>query len=338
MMGCFGCPWPPPPPGVLVPRIEDYDFARMGEVVTCFVRHITGEIIPADAPLARWLAYVAEVEIPADVDIPGGAGETLESDVAHPDSPVDNDSLFLRVVDLLWVGRLDFSIRVLCNHPEAVHVERAFVTDELLRSDYNEPLYRGSTPTRMPAGVETLYLAARLFQADGGTIRVCSRETEGHDIEWAPRSANGSAVWFERKQRAFTPGLHDDRVRFRRWFEDEVTRAAARLPGADDTARIVVAGAVLPSRTAQSLHDDDLKGIVKSFWDREPGSASAAAHDPGIPDGVCQYLIGIEIDGTTIRRHELPSFIEIVTTPPRPVLDAVRPALRRAFAGGRANE
>ncbi|MEW5740443.1 MAG: hypothetical protein AB1938_16055 [Myxococcota bacterium] len=212
-------PFAPPPAGARIPSLSTYKADEVAEVLRWAIERYTGKpAIPTQTALGRWYATMASPP---------------QSPPAVPPSPPPANAAQIQRVglyDFREALKLAWSLGVLHATRHRVTISKNAIED-LLESD------NSTTDLPMPSGTGTLYQAARLLQAGGGSIEVFGRESKGRDMLWRP--AGGGRASIERKDRAFFQTF--DPSKADRFFKDKLVEASEGLPE-DGSARIVSIG------------------------------------------------------------------------------------------------
>jgi hypothetical protein len=128
--------------------------------------------------------------------------------------------------------RLAWAIWVLYGNDAVEQVDGSFVRHEVLGAD--NPL----AERKLPGGIGTLDMAARLVQAGGGRVSVFGNKVEGHDIRWV--TGDGDVVLVERKDRSYEAGLTDTPEKRARRIIEEIE--GSHIPDELGALRVLVVG------------------------------------------------------------------------------------------------
>jgi hypothetical protein len=95
--------------------------------------------------------------------------------------------------------RLAWAIWVLYGGDAVEQMDGSFVRHGVLGGDNPQ------AERKLPGGIGTLNIAARLVQVGGGRVGIYGNKGEGHDIRWV--TDDGDVVLIERKDRSYEAGL-----------------------------------------------------------------------------------------------------------------------------------
>jgi hypothetical protein len=180
--------------------------------------HVEGVPCSSGAPLARWLAVLEEA------DAAGRKQTRFIESMGVGD--------FRKTYDLIEARRLAWSLSALYapGRPRP-QVDKNFITSQLLGSD---DLSQPDLTLRMPVGTFTVHLAARLQQAEAGTIRICGSRSRGVDLVY--RRGNGGVALIEQKERAYYRSQQLSLEQLVRDVKSRVFEAAEGLQAVTDPA------------------------------------------------------------------------------------------------------
>jgi hypothetical protein len=217
----------------------------------------------------------------------------------------------------LALRRLDWSIRAL--HGRAgrlAEVHQSFITDELLDIDHRPATWR------MPKGVGTINLAAKLMMASGGEMEINGRTAAGHDIRWRPLTGGYALV--ERKDRAYEIGAAEPLDRRMRYVVSKIREAGNAFPSEPEAGRVLAVG--LPGFVSADEQD-----LVRTEMESALHAAFAGQSRPDrFPDFLIIEMVGASDAGGV--RFEMNDFFFVIDLDlRRPEWEAVRPAFLRAF-------
>lgn len=185
-----------------------------------------GSGVPDGSPLSRWLRALT---------LESKRRLTIENGASDPFSSPKYEFVEKYLVDL-YGGRLAaWATRQLLHAEDdgrigALRIDGNFVTGELCQADDRRP-----DSFALPAGVATLYLAARCAMHGGTSVSVFGSKSQSLDIEWV--SSDGGVVRFEVKTASFQSLLTEKKTPER--FGRQVAK------------RVAEAGLALRRRTAQ---------------------------------------------------------------------------------------
>ena len=128
--------------------------------------------------------------------------------------------------------RLAWAIWVLYGSDAVEQMDGSFVRREVLGADNPQ------ADRKLPGGIGTLHIAARLVQAGGGRVSLFGNKVEGHDIRWV--TGDGDVVLVERKDRAYEAGLTDTPEKRARRILEEIN--GSHIPDESSAFRVLVVG------------------------------------------------------------------------------------------------
>jgi len=187
--------------------------------------------------------------------------------------------------------RLAWAIWVLYGSDAVEQMDGSFVRREVLGADNPQ------ADRKLPGGIGTLHIAARLVQAGGGRVSLFGNKVEGHDIRWV--TGDGDVVLVERKDRAYEAGLTDTPEKRARRIIEEIN--GSHIPDESSAFRLLVVGfqnLVLNADTEQT--DKSYQRAIEegsrafrwptsptsyssSIWASKPSGAAATMHDQFSP-------------------------------------------------------
>lgn len=300
-------PWPSPVPGDLRDLGGASTAERSREIVLWFVDHWAPAFrLPHTSPLAQLLDQI-------DMSARGGAPAEIPD---HEVAALQHRLLMLR--------RLAHGISALHGTAGTLReVHQSFITKALAGSD--EP----SARFRMPGGVGTICLAARLMQASGGEMGLLGegQAAAGHDLWWKPRTG-GEAV-IERKDRAWERGAREPLGRRIAYAVSKVIDAGPRLPRRPGTARVLTIGfpGVITAEMEQKVRAEINDGLANALGPELPEHS---------PDCLVLDTLGGETDEDDSFTPWV--FTHMLELTERPEWLAVRGAFARAFIVAAAQE
>jgi len=128
--------------------------------------------------------------------------------------------------------RLAWAIWVLYGSDAVEQMDGSFVKHEVLGADNPQ------AERKLPGGIGTLDIAARLVQAGGGRVSIYGNKKAGHDIRWV--TADGDVVLVERKDRSYEAGLTDTAEKRVRRIVEEINDS--HIPNEEGAFRVLVVG------------------------------------------------------------------------------------------------
>jgi hypothetical protein len=128
--------------------------------------------------------------------------------------------------------RLAWAIWVLYGGGAVEQMDGSFLRAEVLGTDNPQ------AEQKLPGGIGTLDIAARLVQAGGGRVSIYGNKTAGHDIRWV--TGDGDVVLVERKDRSYEAGLADMPERRVRRIVEEINDS--HIPKEPGAFRVLVVG------------------------------------------------------------------------------------------------
>jgi len=213
-------PYPALPKGEFHPR-RDLDHwhalvQRDARIVRWFIEDEMG-LEFGDSPLAEFIGAYDQ----ADPNIVVPAFESI---------PLEQRRHFLH--GSAQFERLAWAIWVLYGSDAVEQMDGSFVRYEVLGADNPQ------ADRKLPGGIGTLHIAARLVQAGGGRVSVYGNKVEGHDIRWV--TGDGDVVLVERKDRAYEAGLTDTAEKRARRIIEEIN--GSHIPDEPGAFRVLMVG------------------------------------------------------------------------------------------------
>jgi hypothetical protein len=213
-------PYPTLPKGEFHPRRDLghwHDLVqRDARIVRWFIRDEMG-LDFGDSPLAEFMAAYEQAD--PNMEVPPVESIPLERrrHLLHGSAQFE---------------RLAWAIWVLFGSDAVEQMDGSFVRHEVLGADNPQ------AERKLPGGIGTLNIAARLVQAGGGRVSVFGNKVEGHDIRWVTQ--DGDVVLVERKDRAYEAGLTDTPEKRARRIIEEIN--ASHIPDEPGSFRVLVVG------------------------------------------------------------------------------------------------